>query len=198
MKYHINEFFYSLQGEGYNTGKDFLFLRFSGCNLSCYFCDTEHERIKYTMTIQEVYQELKKINNSCQNLLITGGEPFTQNIFPLIIFFKDKGWYIAVESNGSLDIGDKIKYIDHLTISPKGKTRQKECHELRLINDNLSYKKAIEIKELISAKHHFISPMEKDGTFNYLESLTLLGQLNKRDKEHWYLSLQMHKLANIE
>lgn len=56
----INEIFYSLQGEGYHTGTPAIFVRFSGCNLKCDFCDTQHEEGKM-MTDDEIIAEVKNI-----------------------------------------------------------------------------------------------------------------------------------------
>lgn len=56
----INEIFYSLQGEGYHTGTPAIFVRFSGCNLKCDFCDTQHEEGKM-MTDDEIVAEVKNI-----------------------------------------------------------------------------------------------------------------------------------------
>ena len=57
----INEIFYSLQGEGYHTGTPAIFVRFSGCNLKCDFCDTQHEEGKM-MTDDEIIAEVKKLS----------------------------------------------------------------------------------------------------------------------------------------
>ena len=71
----INEIFYSLQGEGFYTGTPSLFIRLSGCNLQCPFCDTEH--IPYTdMTEREIIEEAGKC--SAKHVVITGGEPSLQ------------------------------------------------------------------------------------------------------------------------
>ena len=68
----INEIFYSLQGEGYHTGTPAIFVRFSGCNLKCDFCDTQHEEGKM-MTDDEIIAEVKK--NTAVTVVLTGGEP---------------------------------------------------------------------------------------------------------------------------
>lgn len=60
MMRKINEIFYSLQGEGYHTGTPAIFVRFSGCNLKCDFCDTQHEEGKM-MTDDEIITEVKNI-----------------------------------------------------------------------------------------------------------------------------------------
>ena len=68
----INEIFYSLQGEGYYTGTPAIFIRFSGCNLKCSFCDTQHEE-GTMMTDDEIIAEVKKY--PAVTVVLTGGEP---------------------------------------------------------------------------------------------------------------------------
>ena len=72
MMRKINEIFYSLQGEGYHTGTPAIFVRFSGCNLKCDFCDTQHEEGKM-MTDDEIIAEVKKY--PAVTVVLTGGEP---------------------------------------------------------------------------------------------------------------------------
>ena len=68
----INEIFYSLQGEGNFTGIPAVFIRFSGCNMRCSFCDTKHESFK-EMTEEEIISTVNKYPSS--HVVITGGEP---------------------------------------------------------------------------------------------------------------------------
>ena len=68
----INEIFYSLQGEGYHTGTPALFIRFSGCNLKCSFCDTEHEEGDW-MSDEEIMA--KAAQCPAKMVVLTGGEP---------------------------------------------------------------------------------------------------------------------------
>lgn len=68
----INEIFYSLQGEGYHTGTPAVFIRFSGCNLKCDFCDTRHEEGEM-MTDEDIVNEIGKY--PAVMVILTGGEP---------------------------------------------------------------------------------------------------------------------------
>lgn len=68
----INEIFYSLQGEGYHTGTPALFIRFSGCNLKCPFCDTQHEEGRW-MEDEEIWAEAAAC--PARTVILTGGEP---------------------------------------------------------------------------------------------------------------------------
>lgn len=80
MKYKVVEIFKSLQGEGFNTGKEVVFIRLSGCNLKCSFCDTNHE--KFTeLSIDEIIKKVLEFR--VNSLIITGGEPMIHNLLPL-------------------------------------------------------------------------------------------------------------------
>ena len=68
----INEIFYSLQGEGYHTGTPAVFIRFSGCNLKCPFCDTQHED-GILMSDEDIVTEVSKYPTA--TVILTGGEP---------------------------------------------------------------------------------------------------------------------------
>ena len=68
----INEIFYSLQGEGFHTGTPAVFIRFSGCNLKCPFCDTQHEE-RVLMSDEDIMDEVKKYPATM--VILTGGEP---------------------------------------------------------------------------------------------------------------------------
>jgi 7-carboxy-7-deazaguanine synthase len=100
----INEIFYSLQGEGSLAGTPSIFLRTSGCNLRCSFCDTTYA---YTegkeMSIQEILDFVKKF--SCYSICITGGEPLLQKDLSILMncLFQKK-YTVCLETNGSMDI----------------------------------------------------------------------------------------------
>ena len=71
--YRINEIFYSLQGEGFHSGTPAVFVRFSGCNLRCVFCDTRHQE-GTMMSLQEIVDEVNKYPMA-PLIVLTGGEP---------------------------------------------------------------------------------------------------------------------------
>jgi len=69
----ISEIFHSIQGEGKHAGVNSIFLRLSGCDLQCSFCDTLYHKQGKQMSVEEIKKEIKKYNS--YNLVITGGEP---------------------------------------------------------------------------------------------------------------------------
>ncbi|MCD6572964.1 MAG: radical SAM protein [Thermoplasmata archaeon] len=100
----INEIFYSLQGEGIDAGLPTIFIRLTGCNLRCNYCDTRYAFYegKY-MAIDEIMESIKKWNS--RRVCITGGEPLLQkNVYGLIEKLLEKGYEISVETNGSISI----------------------------------------------------------------------------------------------
>ncbi len=114
-KIKINEIFYSLQGEGSDAGLPTIFIRLTGCNLRCNYCDTRYAFYegKY-MAIDEIMEIIKKWN--CRRVCITGGEPLLQkNVYVLIEKLLEEGYETSVETNGSISImrlskmGVKIK-----------------------------------------------------------------------------------------
>lgn len=195
MKYKVVEIFKSLQGEGFNTGKEVVFIRLSGCNLKCSFCDTEHEKFS-ELTIDEIIQRVLEF---CVNsLIITGGEPMTHNLLPLLITLKSHEFWIGMESNGSFSFENIRELVDYITVSPKSSSILSDSNEVRVVNNNLTLEKLIQIEKNCSADRYFISPLEKMGSFNYYDTIRLLGEINSISLKKWHLSLQMHKLIGIE
>ena len=109
MLYPINEIFYSLQGEGYWSGRAAFFVRFAGCNLSCEFCDTDHtinEKLSHSQIIERILKlaDVKLISEVKANMVVlTGGEPTIHDLNPLIKVLQDLGFYVALETNGEGD-----------------------------------------------------------------------------------------------
>lgn len=99
----IQEIFYTLQGEGPFSGQPAVFIRLVGCNLSCYWCDTDFESSSWKPSLEEILKEETKQSAEKSDLVvITGGEPFRQNIAPLVEALLAKGKRVQIETNGTL------------------------------------------------------------------------------------------------
>ena len=109
----INEIFYSLQGEGHYTGTPAVFIRFSGCNLKCPFCDTRHEE-GTLMSDEEILAEVRKY--PARTVILTGGEPSLWIDEAFIALLHRAGKYICIETNGTRPLPEGI---DWVTCSPK-------------------------------------------------------------------------------
>ena len=110
--YKIAEMFSSINGEGTHAGQLAFFVRFTGCNLNCSYCDTKWANVpnaEYTeMTADEIRSEAQK--NGISNVTVTGGEPLIQpNIIPLLKMLCGDGRYVEIETNGSADVSVVLK-----------------------------------------------------------------------------------------
>ncbi len=102
---HINEIFYSIQGESTHAGRACVFVRLTGCNLRCSYCDTDYAFYDgRKMTIAEVAEVLDGFR--CELIEITGGEPLLQEgVYPLIEALLARGRTVMVETSGASDVG---------------------------------------------------------------------------------------------
>lgn len=185
--YRVNEIFYSLQGEGYFTGTPSVFIRMSGCNRACPFCDTDFAS-HTLMSAAEIVAEASR--HEARHAVLTGGEPLLQLDAPLIDALHNAGFFIAIETNGSLPVPDGV---DWVTCSPKARpwaiTR---CDELKAV-----YHDSVDLDEAtsaISATHLFLQPCTDPatGTANTAETVSYI-----LSHPWWRLSLQTHRLLGI-
>jgi 7-carboxy-7-deazaguanine synthase len=150
----INEIFYSIQGEGKWTGFPNIFIRTTGCNLRCSYCDTKYAyKQGKEKTIQEITKEIKKYY--CTKICITGGEPLIQkDTIELIKHLLNLKYSVIIETNGSLKI-DSLKDKKKLIISLDIKTPSSKMHKkMFLQNINILTKKD-QIKFIIKNKKDY-------------------------------------------
>jgi len=99
----ICEIFYSISGEAPTVGKPAVFIRTSGCNKQCPWCDTQYHNTGVDLTLDEILEAVRKLTTRCKEIIITGGEPTIQkNISELIRFLRKHGYKIQIETNGSV------------------------------------------------------------------------------------------------
>lgn len=200
--YRIVEIFETLQGEGWNTGMPAVFIRFGKCNLACSWCDTEYNRFGM-QTLEQILSQLSTF--TAKNIVITGGEPTIQPHLEILLHeLKNRNYFLSIETNGLKNIPSQIDYV---ATSPKrlyAEAYQRRCieyaDEVRIVADDkevLTFCELIEQK--IQAQRYYLSPCERNGEMNILETITYLGKLNARPQApHWQLSIQTHKWAGIE
>ena len=190
----VNEIFYSLQGEGFYSGTPSVFIRFSGCNLQCPFCDTQHQQGR-TMSEEEIVEEVGKYKG--RHVVITGGEPSLQLTASLVDKLHAIGKYIAVETNGTHELPDNV---DWVTLSPKdsfvkqssAQVKLTHCNELKMVFTGTPLVDYSHIK----AQHYFLQPCDTGDEQKNKEILekTIDYCLNH---PQWSLSLQMHKIVGV-
>ena len=194
--FKINEIFHSLQGEGFHTGTPAVFVRFSGCNLCCAFCDTQHQSGEW-MTLQAIIDEVNRYPQA-PLLVLTGGEPslFIDEAF--VEELKQKtGKRIAIETNGTRPLPSNL---DWVTLSPKNAFEGgaaepcvlTHCDELKVVylgQDLTQYNH-------IEAKHRFLQPCFSENEAQCQANMkscvdAVMNNLG------WRLSLQIHRVLNI-
>lgn len=209
-KYSVKEIYYTIQGEGANTGRPAVFVRFSGCNLwsgkeedrhkaICKFCDTDFVGVdgvnggKFSDAKQLADKALKVApNQNARDLLLvcTGGEPLLQLDEELIHEFKKRGFIVAVETNGTLPAP---KNLDWVCVSPKAGADfvQKTGDELKIVYPQ----KGINPKnfEDLKFKHFFLQPMDNENMKQNIKQAIEYCLRNPK----WRLSLQTHKIIGI-
>ena len=190
----VNETFVSLQGEGYFTGTPAFFLRLSGCNLACPFCDTNHQSYK-EMSEDEIVEEACR--HKPRHIVITGGEPALQLTKSLVDKLHEAGFFIQVETNGTLPLPEGI---DWVTCSPKSSPRREDLKvdELKvLFMGNGTDPEASLLEGDGEGFRLYLQPLD---TGNKEQNRIILRDTIAYILEHpkWSLSLQTHKLLGIK
>jgi len=212
MTYAVKEIFYTLQGEGMNTGRPAVFLRFAGCNLwtgreqdrssaVCRFCDTEFVgtdgpgggKFETPEALAEAVAQTWESFPGCQSphfVVLTGGEPLLQLDTPLIDALHAEGFDIAVETNGTVL---PPQGIDWLCVSPKANATLVVTtgDELKLVypqegGDPERYAG-------LSFRNFLLQPMDGPDRQRNTELAIRYCEAHPR----WILSLQTHKLLGI-
>lgn len=180
--YKVNEIFYSLQGEGYYTGTPAVFLRFAGCNRACSFCDTRHDSGR-PMTAAEIVHHIEAF--PARHLVVTGGEPTLQLDSDLLRAIKAGGWYVQIETNGTLPVPVEV---DWVTCSPKeGPWGIDRIDELKVVYQGQDVE---QIAALLPTPRLFLQPC---SGINVRETVDYC-----LTHPRWRLSLQSHKYIDIK
>jgi organic radical activating enzyme len=194
MNLKVKEIFYSLQGEGGRQGEASIFVRLSGCNLKCNFCDTDFSGGK-AMELPQILSVIRKF--PCRWIIWTGGEPTLQLTGEAIAFFKHEGYLQAVESNGHYPLPGLL---DYTVVSPKGNPDYAKKINPNVDEIRLPVEKGDTIPDferLPKAGRYFLSPVFTDDALETKENIDYCVEQIKR-LTGWRLSLQIHKLINIE
>jgi len=209
MTYAVKECFLTLQGEGVQSGSRAVFLRFAGCNLwsgreadrgqaQCNFCDTDFVGTdgegggKFTSAeaLADQVAALWGDEREGQLVVITGGEPMLQVDPALVDALHERGFRIAVETNGTLPA---TAGIDWICVSPKAGTDvvQKSGDELKLVwpQDGIDPAEL----ESWSFDHFLVQPMDCEHRQDAIDAAIRLAM----ERPKWRLSLQAHKVVGL-
>lgn len=200
----IHSIFETIQGEGPYSGRQAIFIRLSGCNLACKFCDTDFDDYELLLST-DILNKIKTFNQIKPLIVITGGEPFRQNISPLCNLLIQNSYKIQIETNGTL-YSNIPKQVE-LVCSPKISNGK-----YSLIRDDI-LKQAIAIKFLISSNDKNYSDISEVGQTKYNTPVYVQpmdeynDKINHKNmilaqkiaKKHGAIfSLQIHKILKID
>lgn len=194
-KYKVNEIFYSIQGEGRHAGRAAIFVRFSGCNLKCPFCDTDFKKYE-ELEASDIIDRIRKLSLNCNFVVLTGGEPTLQVDEHLITMLHNYGYYIAMETNGTHNVSNNI---DWITCSPKSLFVDNASVRINFANEvKVVYDSKHEITDCgIEAEYFYVQPCDVGDTKKNAEILKQTVDFVEANPK-WRLSLQQQKILNVK
>ena len=193
----VMEQFYTIQGEGFNTGKAAYFIRIGGCDVGCHWCDVKESwdaSVHPLTTVDSLLENIKAYK--AESVVITGGEPLIYNLDVLTAALKNAGLSTFIETSGAYKLSGKW---DWICLSPK-----KTMPPLPEV-----FQKAHELKVIVYNQHDFAWAEEQAAQVSkdcylYLQpewskSKLILNDIIEYVKTHprWMISLQTHKFMNI-
>ncbi len=208
--YKVKEIYYTIQGEGYHTGRPAVFVRFSGCNLwsgreedrhkaICKFCDTDFwgtdgERGgKYTAEqLSAIVYDLWPTDMVQHPFIVcTGGEPGLQLDQALVDFLHGANIQIAIETNGTVELANDI---DWICVSPKADSKIIITYgnELKLVYPQLENDP--EQYSHLDFEHYYLQPLDDESQAEHISKCVEYCMRYPQ----WKLSLQTHKFIGID
>ena len=193
----LMEEFYSIQGEGFHTGRAAYFIRFAGCDVGCSWCDVkeswdpnEHPLVSIDSIVKNV------VESGTDFVVITGGEPAMYNLQPLCDALHNVEVQIAIETSGAYPI---VGEIDWICLSPKKFKMPLEgnyelVNELKIIafnNHDLKWAKELEQKVSLACQLYIQPEWDKKS-----EILPTVIEFIKTNID-WNISLQTHKFLDV-
>lgn len=215
----VHSIFSTIQGEGPYCGRPAVFVRLAGCNLQCPGCDTEYtdnrQRMRYEAILFSIKHRLAVTDSNANLIVISGGEPFRQNIAPFCDFLIENDFDVQIETNGSMQIPMELSQLVTVVCSPK----TAKLHPSALFRAN-AFKYVMKCGSVreedglpLQALDHratpfiarppkgfkgkiYLQPMdEQDAMFN-LENVQAV--LRSAMKHNYTVQLQIHKLLDVE
>ena len=193
----VMEMFYSIQGEGYNTGTPAFFIRLAGCDVGCHWCDVKdswNSAPDQNKSIEEIVSELEKSKASV--VIVTGGEPLMHDLSDLCTYLKSNFKTVLLETSGAYPLSGTF---DWICLSPKKfKAPLPElisvAHELKVVVFNKSdFEWAERYAQQVNANCHlFLQP-----EWSVAESVQPMIIEYIKNHPKWKISLQTHKWLQI-
>jgi len=206
MELMVNEIFYSIQGESSYAGRPCVFVRLTGCNLRCSYCDTKYAYEEgEEIGIDTIVNRLSTYK--CPLIEITGGEPLIQEGTPhLVSRLLEKGFHVLVETNGSQDINlvdDRCVRVVDIKCPLSGVAEKNDLKNLEKLTDNDEVKFVLSGREDYEYAKHILTHIKLTSSrMNRIHFSPVLGKIEPRVLAKWILDdhlkvrlhLQLHKI----
>jgi organic radical activating enzyme len=199
----INNIFWSLQGEGLRSGTPAIFVRLSGCSLQCPYCDSRDAwSTGRKMSVAGIAEAVAELKDSApqSRLVITGGEPLQQDLGELLDHFREKKYFVAVETNG-LHFQDLP--FDWWTVSPKDVAAYRVHPQLwaRVAEIKLLVTTALNLDVLAAMRQETSAPIilqpEYGRPGKYRHAFDFFQASQRRGIANVRLGVQLHKIFRI-
>lgn len=193
----VMETFYSLQGEGFHTGKAAFFIRIGGCDVGCRWCDSKESwnaDWHPLLPIENILQQAFAV--AARAVVITGGEPLQYNLTPLCNLLHENRFEIFLETSGTADFSGSW---DWICLSPKIQSPPLEpwytlAHELKvIIHESSDLEWAVRMAERVPPDCHLFLQPEWSRHQEVIREI--IGFI--LDNPRWRISLQSHKYLKI-
>jgi organic radical activating enzyme len=149
------------------------------------------------MDATEILDELKAYDNN--TVIISGGEPALQDLTPLLHALKAQGYWVALETNGTIPLNGVLANIDYLIVSPKENFYLiKHANEVIIINSDTNSEQLLKIEHDIEASHYYLCPVETSDSKNLKETIDLLHKVNKNSIKKWQIGVPTRQHSDPE
>ncbi|TET66765.1 MAG: 7-carboxy-7-deazaguanine synthase QueE [Candidatus Aminicenantes bacterium] len=200
----ITEIFSSIQGEGLRQGEASIFIRLSGCNLKCAFCDTKYawEGGKEMLTTH-VVEKAKKLRKQLPTkwVCLTGGEPLLQDVKALVKTLKEENFKVQVETNATIY---RSLSVDWYTVSPKPENYfyqpvyRKRAKEVKVVvTKGLEFGVVQTLRQEFPDKIPILLQPQSNMKWSMNLGIKLLRQALQADLKNIRLSIQLHKIYGL-
>ncbi len=201
--YLIKEMFGpTLQGEGAHAGRACVFLRFAACNLACSWCDTDFSsETAVKLMASEIVARLQQLDvHGSRLVIVTGGEPTLQWDATLATAIAAAGFRVHMESNGTHPLAAPV---DWLTISPKPQFHAGRfalasalpASEIKVVvDDSVTAATLVDYEQRWTGAQRFVQPCMDAHYREHLSRAIALAT----ERPTWRLSLQLHKIINVQ
>jgi len=198
----VNEIFLSIQGESLSSGFPTIFVRFTGCNLRCLYCDTTYAYEEgQELTPSEIYEQIRKLGY--RRVCITGGEPLIQKDINILLELLDD-YYVTIETNGSIPLkniimGEKHSFVMDMKGPSSGCSKNMLFENFNFLTQKDEIKFIIGNREdydwakTIIKGHYKLGTITLSPLYGHIEYESIIDWI-LQDKLDVRFQIQLHKL----